>query len=124
MKLAATILAACFALSAIGASARASAQLTKPNSESTVIQPGSPKHTEQAKKEHLEGIVYVRALVSRDGKIIEAKVEKSSSPVFNAAALEAAKASTFEPALKDGKAVEVWITIPYEFALAEKAKGK
>ena len=83
---------------------------------------GSPVYPEKAKKEGIEGMVYVSAYVDVKGKVTEAKVEKSTAAVFDSAALAAARKSVFTPAGKDGKPVGAWVTLPYKFKLADGPK--
>jgi TonB family protein len=58
--------------------------------------------------------------VNSEGKVEEAKILKSDNTIFERPALEAAKQWLFSPALKDGKPVDVWLTVPFTFKLADK----
>ena len=88
--------------------------------EPTVKKSVNPAYPEEAKAKGIEGKVYVSILVDTAGKVKEAKIVKSENEVFNTAALEAAKQWIFSPALKDGKPVEAWVTMPFMFKLADK----
>lgn len=71
-----------------------------------------------AREAGVEGRVLVRMLVGRDGRVKEAVVDpKHSVPMLDAAALAAARASVFTPALTNGHAVAVWVARPYDFRL-------
>ena len=85
----------------------------------------APKYPESARAKGIEGIVYVKALVGADGVVRTAEVIKSEGgvPELEQAALEAAQAMKFAPAKKGGKAVAVWVTIPFRFAL-QKSGGE
>jgi periplasmic protein TonB len=83
---------------------------------------GSPTYPDKAKKDGIEGMVYVSAFVDAHGKVTEAKIERSTAAVFDSAALAAARKSVFTPASKDGKPVGAWITFPYKFKLADGQK--
>jgi periplasmic protein TonB len=83
---------------------------------------GSPTYPEKAKKDGIEGMVYVSAFVDAKGKVTEAKIEKSTAVVLDSAALAAARKSVFTPASKDGKPVGAWVTLPYKFKLADGPK--
>jgi len=50
-------------------------------------------------------VVPVVLTIAEDGRVADASVEVSVSPAFDAAALAAVRAWTFEPALRDGKPV-------------------
>ena len=83
-----------------------------------------PAYPAEAKKGGIEGMVILNALIDQEGKVAKVQVEKSDARVLNKAALDAIRQWTFTPAVsKDGKTVEVWVTIPVKFKLAEK-EGK
>jgi periplasmic protein TonB len=64
------------------------------------------------------GAVTISVLVSGDGKVIEAKVKRSSgSRSLDRAASKAFSLCTFKPAMKDGEPQQSWFDIPYEFVL-------
>jgi TonB family protein len=62
------------------------------------------------------GEVVIDLRIAKDGSVGDARIAKSV-PMLDKAALKAAKQWTFEPALKDGKPVEVLVTITMDFAL-------
>lgn len=71
-----------------------------------------------AREAGVEGRVVVRMLVGRDGRVKDAVVDaRHSVPMLDPAALAAARASVFTPALTNGHAVAVWVARPYEFRL-------
>ena len=80
----------------------------------------NPVYPEEAKAKGMEGKVYISILVDTGGKVKEAKVLKSDNPVFDTPAMDAARQWLFSPAIKDGKAVEAWLTMPFMFKLADK----
>ncbi len=85
---------------------------------------GTPKYPPEALASRMEGKVWIKALVDTTGKITETDVISTENAVFNAAALDAAAQFVFSPAMKDNKPVAIWITIPFNFKLAEKSEGK
>jgi TonB family protein len=85
---------------------------------------GTPKYPPEALASRTEGKVWIKALVDTTGKITETEVISTENAVFNAAALDAAAQFVFSPAMKDNKPVAIWITIPFNFKLAEKSEGK
>jgi TonB family protein len=66
----------------------------------------------------LEGRVTVEILVDAQGKAVQAKVVRSSSEVFNDAAIEAAMKSVFKPAMMSTGPVSEKVYIPYNFSLS------
>jgi periplasmic protein TonB len=64
----------------------------------------------------LEGKVIVAAYIDTLGHVSEIKVESSTEPAFNDAALDAVRATEFIPAIFNGYKVAKWLTIPINFA--------
>ena len=81
-----------------------------------------PKYPESARKRGQTGTVYVRALVNEQGRTGKVSVipGKGLAPDLDKAAVEAIRQWTFVPAKVKGKPVEIYITIPVKFRLAEK----
>ena len=75
------------------------------------------KYPEGARKSGVAGFVHVTLQIDEDGKIVDSKIKKSLQPDCDKAALEALKAVNWKPALKKGKPVKVWVTVPVKFAL-------
>jgi TonB family protein len=76
-----------------------------------------PEYPEVARKAGLEGKVIVMAVVDENGNVIEAYIHKSDNPIFNEAALEAAKKMKFKPARQKDIPVKVKVLIPFVFKL-------
>jgi protein TonB len=83
-----------------------------------VIKSIKPDYPALAHEAQVEGTLYVHVLVGKDGHVADAFVEqKSSIPLLDGAALEAAKKWVFSPALNNNHPVMVWVTIPMRFSL-------
>jgi protein TonB len=67
----------------------------------------------------LEGTVWVKILVDKDGKPKKAVVIKSAVEIFNEPAVEAAMQFLFTPAVMNNGAVRVWVAIPFKFQLRD-----
>lgn len=81
----------------------------------TIVKPEYPSLPRDA---GVEGTVVVRALVGRDGHVLEAFIEpKTSIPMLDGAALEAARAWVFKPALTANHTVAAWVAIRMRFTL-------
>jgi TonB family protein len=85
--------------------------------EPTVIKRVEPKYPDSALREGLEGDVYVKVWVGRNGRVFVAEVSKSSDDMFSAPAIEAAKQWMFTPALLNGEPISVWVLIPFRYRL-------
>jgi len=77
----------------------------------------APEYPEEAKQQKLEGSVMVKVIVDADGAVESATVLKSSDPIFEAAALEAASLCQFRPARFEGNPTRSAVAIPYQFRL-------
>lgn len=76
-----------------------------------------PAYPEIAKRAGVEGKVYVKALVDREGKVKKAVIFKSDAEVFNQSALDATYQWIFTPAIMNNGPVPVWVVVPFNFQL-------
>jgi TonB family protein len=77
----------------------------------------------EAKKEGIQGKVYISFAVGKNGEIADAKVERGVHAAIDAEALRVVeKMPAWTPGKKDGKQVKVKYTLPINFALAPKPK--
>ncbi len=80
-----------------------------------------PDYPELARQAGIEGNAVVEALVDVDGKIIDAKILKSSgNEALDQAAVKAAQNARFTPAKQRDMFVRVWVSIPFRFTLTGK----
>jgi len=82
-----------------------------------------PVYPEMAMRAGLEGTVYVKILVDKDGKPKKAVVIKSTTEIFNDAAVEAAMQFIFTPAVMNNGPVKVWVAVPFKFKLKDVSPG-
>lgn len=77
-----------------------------------------PRYPDLAREAGVEGTVTVQILVGLDGRVLRAIIApRGSVPMLDSAALEAARASVFTPALANGHPVKVWVMQQYRFRL-------
>ena len=76
-----------------------------------------PEYPELARKAQMEGTVYVKILVDKEGKAKKAIVAKSDSEIFNDNAIKAALQWVFTPAMMNNGPVAVWAMVPFHFKL-------
>jgi periplasmic protein TonB len=77
-----------------------------------------PVYPELARDARLEGLVVVFALVGRDGRVLDARLDpERHAPLLDAAALAAARQWRFEPASSGGHTVAAWVSLPFRFVL-------
>jgi TonB family protein len=78
----------------------------------------APAYPAKAKKKHIEGTVKLRAIIATDGSVQHLEVEEGE-PILAEAALKAVKQWSYEPAVVDGKPVEVETIVVVIFELAK-----
>ncbi|MFZ1978343.1 MAG: TonB family protein [Bacteroidota bacterium] len=76
-----------------------------------------PKYPDIALRAGLEGNVYVKAWVDKEGKVRKVVVLKSDAQIFEQAAVDAASQMVFTPAIMQKNPVSVWVSIPFHFRL-------
>jgi len=76
-----------------------------------------PEFSEEARKAKHQGTVVVRATVGQDGKIHDPHVVRSLGLGLDEKAIEAVNQWLFEPAIKDGRKVAVYVDIEVNFRL-------
>lgn len=72
----------------------------------------------EAKKNKIQGKVFVTAIVNEKGSVIKATITKSDDETLNEAAVNAVKATKFTPGEKDGKKIQAEIVVPILFKLS------
>ncbi len=76
------------------------------------------KYPEQAKKDGIQGVVYVGYIVNKAGKVESVEVEKSAHPLLDAEAVRVVAAMPdWTPGTQRGKAVDVRLVVPIKFSL-------
>jgi protein TonB len=88
--------------------------------EPVVVRKVDPKYPEIALRAGLEGNVYLKVWVDKEGKVRKAVVLKSDAEIFNQAAMDAANQWVFTPAVMQKGPVSVWVSIPFRFRLSNK----
>jgi len=76
-----------------------------------------PTYPEMAELTEKSGVVWVQALVDKEGRVRDARVLKPSGTNvgFEEAALEAAYKNKYKPAIQNGRPVPVWVSYKVEF---------
>jgi protein TonB len=78
-----------------------------------------PVYPDLARRAGIEGKVWLRVLIDKDGKVREVRVEKSTNPNagFEESAVAAAWLTVWKPAIANGLPISVPITYAVEFKL-------
>jgi periplasmic protein TonB len=81
------------------------------------IKAPAPIYPEIARRAGVEGTVWVKIWVDKEGKAKKAQIIKSDAELFNQSAIEAAMQWSFTPAVMNNGPVAVWVSIPFKFKL-------
>jgi TonB family protein len=76
-----------------------------------------PEYPAVARLAGLEGTVFAKLWLQKDGRIRQVVILKSDSEIFNQAVIDAAMQWRFTPAMMKTGPVEVWIGVPFHFSL-------
>ena len=82
-----------------------------------VVREVKPNYPDSAKKDRVQGIVTLEAVVKKDGTVGEVTVKKPLHPELDEEAVKAMKKWEFKPGTKDGKAVDVAVEVEMTFNL-------
>jgi len=77
-----------------------------------------PTYPAELRKLKRQGTVYVLFTVDRQGRVADAKVDKSTDPAFERPAIEAVKQWKFEPGTRKGEPVQFRMRVPITFNAA------
>ncbi|HUI08977.1 MAG TPA: TonB family protein [Bacteroidota bacterium] len=86
--------------------------------EPVIIKSVEPVYPDMAVKTGLEGKVWVKIWVDREGKPKQVVILQSDNEMFNQPALDAARQFVFTPAYMNDGPVSVWVTFPFKFTLS------
>jgi len=75
------------------------------------------KYPDMARRNNIEGVVLIAALIGKDGKVVKTKIVDSEHELLNDAAVKAVLATSFTPAIQNGTSVMCWVRIPLRFQL-------
>jgi periplasmic protein TonB len=116
-----SVCAVAFVLVAVTAHAQDEVVYRQGNGVSTpkVVKDVKPQYTSEAMRHKITGAVVLDAVVKSDGTVGEVTVAKSLDREYGLddQCVRALKQWTFEPGMKDGKAVAVRIDVTMTFAM-------
>ncbi len=104
---------------------RASAPLpglatTAPNFAAQYLNNPRPRYPTSARRAGQEGTVFLKVLVSADGRPRQVQIDRSSGwSALDAAAMDAVRIWRFVPAKRSGEVIDQWTVVPVEFRLEE-----
>jgi TonB family protein len=87
-----------------------------------VIYHVEPEYTPDAREKKIEGTVVLTLTIDHEGLPQNIQVKKSLYPSLDQSAIEAARRMRFEPAIKNGQPVSVFISVEFNFAVESHSK--
>lgn len=94
------------------------APATVVDSKPILLNNPQPRFTEEARKNKIQGVVYVRVLVGADGSVKQVKIVRGLPDGLDEQAIQAAYQMRFKPAIKSGQPVAFWLgNVQIEFNL-------
>lgn len=87
--------------------------------EPQIVKRVIPEYPDLALRAGIEGRVWVKILVGKDGIPQKAVVVKSTTEIFNDVAIKAAMQFVFTPAVMNNGPVRVWVSFPFTFTLKD-----
>ncbi len=91
-------------------------ELTDVDQPPRAVNRPSPVYPPSLSRAKIEGMAEIRFIVDEAGRPRNAEIIQATHPAFGTAAMDAVNRSTFTPSQKNGKAVAVWVQIPFRFA--------
>ncbi|MEK6283753.1 MAG: TonB family protein [Acidobacteriota bacterium] len=82
-----------------------------------VVSKPEPQYTESARKAGVEGTVVLRTIFASDGEVKDVFVVQALGYGLTTEAIRAARQIKFQPAVKDGRPVSMYIQLEYNFNL-------
>lgn len=84
-----------------------------------------PEWPLEALRHDQQGTTTLAFLIGVDGKVVSARLVKSSGfPLLDAAAEEGIRRCSFRPARQDGEPVQAWMQMAYVWTLTSPASGQ
>jgi TonB family protein len=77
-----------------------------------------PEYPELARKLGIQGTVWIKVLVDKEGKARKAVVVRSDADIFDDPAVRAAMQWVFTPGMMNSGPVAVWAMVPFRFRLS------
>ncbi len=80
-----------------------------------------PVYPDEARRSGVEGKVFVKVLVDKEGKVKRAVV-MTGPDIFHEATIAAVMQWVFKPAMLHGKPIAVWVALPFQFKLRSDSR--
>jgi len=82
-----------------------------------VLSKPEPQYTEEARKNLITGTVILRVVFSKSGEVTNIRAQQTLGGGLTEKAMAAARQIRFVPAMKDGRAVSMYMQLEYNFNL-------
>jgi TonB family protein len=86
-----------------------------------VLYSPEPEYDDASRKAKIEGTVVLRIIVTRDGLVKDPKINRGLCEALDKKAVETVSQWKFTPAMKNGKAVSLYLMVEVTFKLDQSA---
>jgi bla regulator protein blaR1 len=93
-------------------------RVSREEMQGLIVKKVQPQYPEEARKDHIQGIVLLNATISKEGNVENLQLI-SGPPRLVAAATDAVKQWKYKPYLQNGEAIEVETQVSVNFTLAK-----
>lgn len=76
-----------------------------------------PRYPEAARQARLTGVVILEAVIDRNGNVVDARVLRDIGLGCGSAALQAVRQWRYQPAIRNGRRIAVYLTVTVRFEL-------
>jgi len=101
----------------LGGGSNPNAPATSVDQKPIALNNPSPRYTEEARKNKIQGTVRVRVLIGADGGVKQVRMVRGLPDGLEEEAIRAAYQLRFRPAMKGGQPVAFWTPVDIEFNL-------
>jgi TonB family protein len=84
----------------------------------------TPQYPEIRRRAGIQGDIYLKILIDREGKVQDTKVIEGKGSGLSSICIEAAKKWQFIPAKLENYDVESWVVLKFEFRLNDNSEKK
>jgi TonB family protein len=109
-----------FCLSGLALAGQAQEKIYKPSEvtvKAKILRKPEPVYTESARRNNVSGRIVVEMVLRTSGEVTDIVIIKGLPHGLNDSAVRAAKATEFEPAIKDDQKVSQYLRMEYEFRI-------
>ncbi len=82
------------------------------------------EYPQRARDAGIQGRVVLRVLIDKKGNYMKHKVVRSPHPWLSESGTAHIHLLKFSPGIKDGKAIPVWVTVPFDYKIEDSKSNE